>query len=222
MCSVINRYLKFAALPRIFFDVSVFHVLKSLTNDQELSVRQRFIASGIHADKSYVWFAETLGVVIYQFFDDINARVKEIIICFGKGTEYVAHNSKIAATYVNDIANVIVREELNQCFNIRHDNFFVVRTRARMEFFTRVQRLAPNVVGVYFGENFFVAFNHKSPPSFVFDFCPRVFQAHDAIKNQFIGCGVWVDDKIAQPQELIMRARARPTNGRFNQLLLDD
>lgn len=50
----------------------------------------------------------------------------------------MAHNPKIAAPYVNYIANVVVREELNQCVDVGNNNFLVVGTGTRIKFFVWV------------------------------------------------------------------------------------
>lgn len=121
-----------------FFDVGVFHVLKSLADNQKLSVGQGLVVGGVHANKSYARVSESSGVVVYQLFDNINARVEKIIICFGKSIERVTHNPKVAATHVNDIANVIVRDELEQSIDVGNNNFFGVRARPGEKFFVGV------------------------------------------------------------------------------------
>ena len=130
--------LEVRRLGEDFFDVGVVHVLKCLPNNQQLSVGQRFIISGVPANKSYVRVTESFGIIIYQILDDVNARVKKVVIVFVENAEHVAHNPKVSATDIDDIANAVVREQLKQHVDIRHDNFFVMRAAARIKFFVGV------------------------------------------------------------------------------------
>ena len=140
-----------------FFYISVAQVLQDLPNNQNVSVGQRFIVNGnVSANESYVRMTEVFGVVLYQVADNINARVEKIVFVLREGAQHMTHNPKVAATQIDNVANAVVSEQLEQRVDIRNNNLFVMRTATRTELFAGVCRLAPNVVGIYIGKNFAV------------------------------------------------------------------
>lgn len=112
--SVVNVFrdeheLEFVRFVEDFFDVGVAQMLKDLPNNQQLSVGQRFIVGGVHANKSFVYGFKSFRVIFYQRFDNVNARIKIVELVLVKKFKHSTHNPKVSATDVDDIANVVVR-----------------------------------------------------------------------------------------------------------------